>query len=96
MVLYNQHENGGQCGGTSTTNGGSGGVCRNIAGKYCADLKVAINAGIASCTFNFVKNGDCNSGTIESTTTVAAGQDSNGVDLSDQVQFVEVGCNLDN
>lgn len=95
MVLYNEHKNGGQCGGTSTAASGNGGTCNNIMGKYCADLKVALNVGIASCTFNFVKNGDCNSGTIESEVTVAAGKDSNGVDLSDDVQLVEVGCTLD-
>ncbi|KAK7744744.1 hypothetical protein SLS62_010046 [Diatrype stigma] len=93
MVLYNEHKNGGQCGGTSTPVSGNGGVCRNIVGKYCADLKVAVSTGIASCTFNFVKNGDCNSGTIESEQTVQAGKDSNGVDLSGDVQFVSVGCN---
>lgn len=94
LVLYNEGENGGQCGGTSEEHSGGSGVCLGwqTATKLCADLKVAANVGIASCSFSFKYDGDNCSGANDKTETVSAGEDSNGVSLTDDVKFVSITC----
>ncbi|KAK2763324.1 hypothetical protein FQN54_009960 [Arachnomyces sp. PD_36] len=94
LVLYNEGENGGQCGGTSEEHTGGSGVCLGwqTATKLCADLKVTANLGIASCSFSFKYDGDNCSGDNSKTETVEAGKDSNGVPLTDDVKFVSIEC----
>ncbi|KAI1755919.1 hypothetical protein F4782DRAFT_527274 [Xylaria castorea] len=94
VVFYTEEGSGGQCGGTSSgTQTGLGGVCKSVAsGKACVDIKV--NLGVTSCTFNWIKDGsDCNSGTIDSETTVSSGSTTRGYNLGDKVTFLSVGCN---
>ncbi|KAF2430656.1 hypothetical protein EJ08DRAFT_214966 [Tothia fuscella] len=94
LVVMYDNGSGDQCGGVSgDVVGKKDGLCKefsNLAGKICADVKVGVNIGVAKCDVSF-KSGGCG-GTEENHVTVYAGQDSNGVPLTDQVRFVSVTC----
>lgn len=94
LVVMYDNGSGDQCGGVSNqVVGKKEGLCSalgDLAGKICTDVKVGANIGVAKCDFSF-KSGGC-SGSEENHITVYAGQDSNGVSLTDQVRFVSVTC----
>ena len=91
LVLYNAHEKGGQCGGSSieTKSGGSASSCFSAAAKaLCANFKV--DTGVASCTVDFdgSKCGGKDKGHIK----VDEGKEKRGYNLKDDVKFVQVSC----
>jgi hypothetical protein len=95
IVIYNGGSDTNQCGGTANNFSGTSSLCQgltNVVGKICADVKVQANVGIASCTFNFRADGFNCGGTKRQSVKVDAGKDSNGVNLSDDVRFINIGC----
>jgi hypothetical protein len=56
IVIWDQKPSGGQCGGTSTTVASTSDGYKSFAsGKWCADMDVSVNVGVAACTFNSKK-----------------------------------------
>ncbi|KAK7918241.1 hypothetical protein PG985_010115 [Apiospora marii] len=96
MVVYNGGKKGEQCGGGSPNNfHQKGSICQRIeglAGSICADLKVNVAVGFTQCEFNFKLPGNSCGGETVKKVTVQKGEDENGVDLNDQVKFVQVNC----
>lgn len=91
MVLYNNGESGGQCGGTSSRTSGGTDACVDKKTNVCADFGVNANAGIAGCYFNLKGSRDC-SGSTKKQYVVQGGKDSNGVPLGDDIKFIQVAC----
>lgn len=88
---------GDQCGGISNQDvtGKKEGLCKrlgSLVGKICTDVKVGINIGVAKCDFSFRTDSSVCGGAEENHVTLYAGEDSNGVSLTDQVRFVSVTC----
>ena len=96
VVMYD-NGSGDQCGGVSNqeVTGKKEGLCKglgNLVGKICTDVKVGINIGVAKCDFSFRTDSSGCGGAEENHVTLYAGEDSNGVSLTDQVRFVSVTC----
>ena len=89
MVLYNENKSGGQCGGTSRKVTGNSDSCIDVKDSKCVDLKVGYS--IASVIFNW-KRDSCSGDRVQYN-VVQGGTDSNGVDLNDQVFFVQITGN---
>jgi hypothetical protein len=91
LVLYDNKNSGGQCGGTSVSAKGTGaGSCLTWDGvKACANIKVTVGALVA-CVFDFKKE-SCEGATVTEQIT-EAGFDDNNVALDATVRFVSVKC----
>jgi hypothetical protein len=95
MVIYNNGQEGDQCGGVANNFNGKNSLCQRldgVTGKVCADLKVQANVGFAKCEFQFKADGTSCGGNVQKTVTVEKGKDSNGVSLEDDVKFVQINC----
>jgi hypothetical protein len=95
MVIYNNGQEGDQYGGVPNEFHAKGSLCQGVTGavgKVCADLKVNMNVGFAKCDFAFKKDGTSCGGEEIKKVTVEKGKDNNGVQLTDEVRFVQVNC----
>lgn len=92
MVLYNEHEDGGQCGGTSRKVSGNGGACIKVQDDKCVDLKAAVS--VASIGFSWKSKAECKGDQVKYS-VVQGGTDNNGVDLEDEIKFVAISSSYE-
>ena len=94
MVLYNERDKGGQCGGTSTKHTGTGNACVKIAHELCANPHIGAKANFGICAFDFKYEGgnrDCQGPTGHSALSIKR-EDTNGVKLDDDIRFLSILC----
>jgi hypothetical protein len=95
MVIYNNGKPGDQCRGVANTFTRKGSLCQGIigtVGKLCAGAKVGVNLPFVTCEFKFKEaSTDCGRDEVE-TISLKPGESLDGVNLSDDVKFVQITC----